>query len=121
MKRSLSFTTIITGIFGNRCPFCSKGRVFTGIYAMNRRCSECERVFEKEPGYFLGAIVVAYFFGAFSVIPTIVISHFVLNLEISSTIGLAILQLLLLQPLLYRYSKLTWLYVEGRMTDSLGP
>jgi uncharacterized protein (DUF983 family) len=98
-----------------------KGRVFSGIYKMNTRCPACGLVFEKEQGYFLGALVFAYFIGVFSVIPTIIIGIFILGLSISEVIGFGIGQMLFLHPFLFRYSRLTWLFIETRMTQSLGP
>jgi uncharacterized protein (DUF983 family) len=43
-----------------RCPRCGVGRLFRGWFAMPRECSECGRVFERAPGYFLGAIYFNY-------------------------------------------------------------
>ena len=110
---------MIRGILGNRCPNCSGGAVFRGIYAMNKTCPACGFRFEKEPGYFLGALVAAYFIGAFTVVPTIVVTVFVLRMELSKALGIGIAQCLICHPFLFRYSKLTWLYVEGRMTQLL--
>lgn len=86
---------------------------------MNTQCPACGFIFEKESGYFLGAIVIAYFVGAFSVIPTLIIAVFVFKLEVPAAVALAVLQVLLMHPFLYRYSKLTWIYLENRMTGLL--
>ena len=42
------------------CPYCGKGRLFSGWFAMNERCSACGFKFERETGYFLGSIYVNY-------------------------------------------------------------
>ena len=42
-----------------RCPRCHHGKVFNGIFSMNVRCPVCRLVFEREPGYFLGAMYVS--------------------------------------------------------------
>jgi uncharacterized protein (DUF983 family) len=112
---------ILTGILNNCCPECRIGKVFVGIYKMNARCTQCGLVYEKEPGYFLGALVFAYLIGVFSVVPTIVIGIFFAGLKIPDVIALGIVQVLVLHPFLFRYSKLTWLFVETRMTRSLDP
>lgn len=55
-------------IFRNECPNCHKGKVFAdksfffslGFPKMNEYCSHCNTKFEKEPGYFFGAMFVNY-------------------------------------------------------------
>lgn len=55
-------------IFSNNCPNCYKGKVFAdksfyfsiGFPNMNKQCSHCKTKFEKEPGYFFGAMFVNY-------------------------------------------------------------
>ena len=61
----LTLANTLNGIFGNCCPRCLEGAVFFGFYAMNPTCPHCGLRFEREPGYFLGAMMVAYFVGAF--------------------------------------------------------
>ena len=55
-------------ILKNECPNCNKGKVFAdksfffslGFPKMNSNCSNCNYKFEKEPGYFFGAMFVNY-------------------------------------------------------------
>jgi len=118
-KKPLTFSEILKGILGNRCPQCRRGHVFSGIYAIHVSCTDCGLVFEKEPGYFLGAVLAAYFMGAFSLVPTLVIGTFIFDAEPSAVVGLGIVQIVALHPILFRYSKLTWLFLETRMTSTL--
>ncbi len=58
----------IYNIFSNNCPNCYEGKVFAdksfffsiGFPKMNKQCSHCHSTFEKEPGYFFGAMFVNY-------------------------------------------------------------
>jgi uncharacterized protein (DUF983 family) len=43
-----------------RCPRCRRGQMFRGHFAMNELCPVCELIFEREPGYFLGAMYLSY-------------------------------------------------------------
>src|SRR5271155_4411203 len=43
-----------------RCPRCREGRMFKSLVRMNDPCPVCGLVFEREPGYFLGAMYVSY-------------------------------------------------------------
>lgn len=117
--QNLGPVQIIKGIISNLCPNCLKGHVFAGIYAMNPQCPACEFKFEKEPGYFLGSVIAAYFISAFSLVPTLVFLFFVWKADPFWIVAIGTLQIVLLHPFLYRYSRLTWLYLENRMTNAL--
>ena len=52
-------------ILRQRCPRCRKGRIFhysifRGLPKMHERCPVCDLQFEREPGYFLGAMYISY-------------------------------------------------------------
>jgi uncharacterized protein (DUF983 family) len=46
--------------FGLRCPRCGRAPLFTGLVRMRPRCPVCGLVFEREAGYFIGAIYINY-------------------------------------------------------------
>src|SRR5262245_21015003 len=57
-------------IMEQKCPRCRAGRIFGGpvlrIYRwpeMYERCPVCDLKFEREPGYFLGAMYISYGLG----------------------------------------------------------
>src|SRR5262249_43190143 len=43
-----------------RCPRCRVGRMFRGSITMNDPCPVCGLLFQREEGYFLGALYVSY-------------------------------------------------------------
>ncbi len=47
-------------ILGQRCPCCFEGKIYAGILRMQDYCPTCGHRFEREPGYFLGAMYVSY-------------------------------------------------------------
>src|SRR3982074_1067765 len=52
-------------ILHHRCPRCRVGRIFhhsifLGFPKMYERCSVCHLRYEREPGYFLGAMYISY-------------------------------------------------------------
>jgi len=52
-------------ILHHRCPRCRVGRIFhlaifLGVPKMYERCSVCPLRYEREPGYFLGAMYISY-------------------------------------------------------------
>lgn len=95
-----------------RCPVCRKGAVFRGPYSMNPDCPNCGVHFERENGYFMGAMWIAYFLGAASIIPTVVYMVLMAEAEIPQVILVGAIQLILLQPLLFMYSRVVWMYID---------
>lgn len=47
-------------VLRQRCPRCLEGRVYTSLLRMNETCPLCEHRFQREPGYFLGAMYISY-------------------------------------------------------------
>jgi len=94
------------------CPRCGAPTLFCGVFTMNEVCASCHLIFEREPGYFVGAIYINY-----AVTTLISIAGFLL-LDAWTSISLTA-QLILWAafgiafPLFfYRYSKSLWLAVD---------
>jgi uncharacterized protein (DUF983 family) len=43
-----------------KCPRCGRGKLSDGFFRMRRECPLCRLVFEREQGFFVGAIYVNY-------------------------------------------------------------
>jgi uncharacterized protein (DUF983 family) len=41
-----------------RCPSCGQGSLYKSVFKMEKECSHCEMIFEREHGYFVGAIYI---------------------------------------------------------------
>jgi uncharacterized protein (DUF983 family) len=41
-----------------RCPVCGQGRMFHSWFKMNEECARCGWRFEREEGYFTGAMAI---------------------------------------------------------------
>ena len=55
----------IRAILGQRCPRCREGAIFRlplwrGPLTIHERCPVCGHKYEREPGYFLGAMYFSY-------------------------------------------------------------
>jgi len=64
MKASSKPSTLLD-ILHQRCPRCRAGRIFRysifrGFPKMHERCPVCDLKFEREQGYFLGAMYISY-------------------------------------------------------------
>lgn len=52
---------VLHGILAMSCPECRRGKVFANLFLkMNPTCPACGLKFEREPGYFLGAMYFSY-------------------------------------------------------------
>jgi uncharacterized protein (DUF983 family) len=56
-KLNSFITGLIRALF-LRCPNCGKGKLFRRGYTMYEKCSVCGWLFEREPGYWTGAIAL---------------------------------------------------------------
>lgn len=92
-----------------RCPVCLQGPVFKGIFGMHSHCPVCGVKYERETGYFLNSMFIAYTAGFFILVPTAILLYFLdVNLLVFSTV--IILETVLIYPLLFRYSRLIWMH-----------
>ena len=57
---NMTFWTIYFRSLRLRCPACGKTKLFRGLFRMNPSCRHCQITFEREPGFFLGAIYFNY-------------------------------------------------------------
>jgi uncharacterized protein (DUF983 family) len=49
-----------TAVVQQRCPRCLQGQVFATLFRMHEQCPVCGLRFEREPGYFTGAMYLSY-------------------------------------------------------------
>lgn len=56
----------MVSVLREKCPKCGEGEVFrkrSGLFQMpemEKRCRVCDYKFDREPGYFLGAMYLSY-------------------------------------------------------------
>jgi uncharacterized protein (DUF983 family) len=97
-----------------RCPRCREGRVFGGVLAMNATCPACGFGFEREQGYFLGAMYFSYAFGIAATAPLVVALLALTDLSLTSIGWTAGAELALLSPVIFRYSRVAWIHFDQR-------
>lgn len=114
-RPSFTIANAIHGALSNLCPQCFEGKVFEfNPLKMRRKCQSCGYIYERESGYFLGAMIFSYALGAFGVVPTFVIGVMVLRASIFDVTAAGCLQVLLLFPFLFKYSRLVWMHLDYR-------
>ncbi|VXB50806.1 conserved hypothetical protein [Flavobacterium sp. 9AF] len=113
-------TLTLLNLFKNRCPNCTKGKVFKnglfnigfGFPKMNTNCPNCNFKFEKEPGFFFGAMFVNYALGCAEALLTYFVANpffkATFDLRIFPIIGIVILALSIFN---IKLSRLIWIYI----------
>ncbi len=83
-----------------RCPVCLQGHVFKGLFGMHSHCPVCGVKYERETGYFLNSMFIAYTAGFFILVPTAVLLYF-LNVDLLVFSTAIILETVIIYPLLF--------------------
>jgi uncharacterized protein (DUF983 family) len=108
-----AFVSYLGGAVRLRCPRCLKGKVFRGAFAMNDPCPVCGLIFQREEGYFLGAMYVGYLLASAFFLSAYFAGSWLLPDVNPFLLVLAITVLYLpLAPAVFRYSRVLWMYFE---------
>jgi uncharacterized protein (DUF983 family) len=103
----------LRGILRQRCPHCREGRMFRGLFTMNDPCPVCGLLFEREEGYFMGAMYVSYGLSSALLVPLYFIATALLPEWSTITIALLLwVPYLPFVPLVFRYSRVLWIYFD---------
>ena len=105
------------GICRQLCPKCRRGPIFRlplwrGFLAMHDRCPVCGLKFEREPGYFLGAMYFSY---VLSIPPGLLLVLLIWRLSgwpFDMVMLGAFLAYLPFVPAVTRWSRVLWMYVD---------
>jgi len=87
---------------------------------MNKNCPECGIVFERESGYFLNSMFIAYVIGFLILAPTalvLYILHVTGKMQVSGLLFWIVIGGLtaVLWPLIFRYSRVIWMHADQLM------
>jgi hypothetical protein len=87
--------------------------MFRGRFAMNDPCPVCGLVFQREEGYFLGAMYVSYVLSTAVLGILYLLATTLLATRDNLPVTLAMLLLYVpLVPAVFRYSRVLWVYFE---------
>ena len=105
------------GIFHQLCPRCRTGRIFgTSIFRifprMHERCPACGLKFEREQGYFLGAMYFSYAIGIIAIPLLALLVWAVLSWDLPECVAAAFLLFLPAAPVVTFFSRVLWIYFD---------
>ena len=107
-------------ILAGKCPRCREGDMFeypvtsyTKATKMHDNCPVCGLKFEVEPGFYFGAMYISYAFSV-ALFATIAVALSVLgDFPISIYAISIVIAVIILFPLMFRYSRILFLHLFG--------
>ncbi|WP_159799454.1 DUF983 domain-containing protein [Flavobacterium sp. MK4S-17] len=107
-----------TDIIEEKCPVCGKGHVFSKkgnpllfkMPKMNETCNVCGHKFEREPGYFYGAMYVSYAVTVAEMMAVYIITQFFTK-DFATIITIIAITAVLLSTFNFRLSRMLWIYM----------
>ena len=78
---------------------------------MPDRCSHCKQKFEIEPGFWYGAMYFSYLLGLIGLIPVAIVLYILSAFDFTTNLIVMSVYLVILIPLLFRYSRVFWIYI----------
>jgi uncharacterized protein (DUF983 family) len=107
-------------ILRQRCPRCRVGKIFhhsifLGFPKMDEQCSVCHLHFEREPGYFLGAMYISYALGVLLIAFFAFLFWTATGWWITRDVIWAVVIFLPLAPAITFLSRVLWIYLDQKV------
>src|SRR5215468_4453593 len=101
-----------------RCPRCGVGPLYERGLSMLERCPTCGLRYEREPGYFVGAVYVNYAITTVAVLGGVLVLDQLVGLSLAAQLMIAVPLALLVPLLVHRHARSLWLAI-GYLAGSL--
>lgn len=119
----------VSAFVGERCPRCRKGKMFKypiwnlgKLLQMHSNCSVCGLKFERETGFYYGAMYVSYAFTVATLVSEFLLLTSIFNIQNPDTWFLVILaSLALMLPVFFRYSRVLYIRLAGQVYYDYDP
>jgi uncharacterized protein (DUF983 family) len=104
-------------ILQQRCPRCRTGKIFRGSIfrgfpKMHERCEVCNLKYEREAGYFLGAMYISYGLALVTIAILAALLWSVTSWSIVKDIAWAAILFLPFAPSLTLFARVLWIYLD---------
>src|SRR5215471_9830876 len=109
--------SLVSAVLRQLCPRCRTARmfrksIFTGFPGMLEMCPNCGLRFNREPGYFLGAMYISYGLGLVTIVGLALLFWGLTSWSLMKITLWAILLFLPLAPTLTLFSRVLWIYLD---------
>ena len=107
----------LQGIFRHVCPRCLQGHMFRpftfrGWLDMYETCPVCGLKFDREQGYFIGALYVSYGLSIPPVLALVFVFWRLAGWSFGTAVLAAFVAYLPFVPLVVRLSRVIWIYID---------
>lgn len=118
MNKKQDKNSLFKNVLLNKCPNCGKGLVFKkseGVFkmpVMYEKCESCSYQFDREPGYFLGAMYISYGFAVLQAIIAFVLTYYFFpNFSTFWQVIIIIFVLLVFAKKNYKISRILYIHI----------
>jgi uncharacterized protein (DUF983 family) len=104
-------------IWCERCPRCREGPIFRArlwqsYLAIHEKCPVCGLKYEREPGYFLGAMYFSYLLSIPPVLLLVLLVWRITGWRFDLVLAGAFVGYLPLVPAVTRFARVLWMHVD---------
>ena len=117
----------ISNIFAMRCPKChgdtlfkTKLWEFKKMLSMKEECGNCGQHFELEPGFYWGAMYIAYGISSAVILGTFIILRFVIGYTMMQSYIAVCILILFLIPYVFRLARSLWIHIHVKYDPEAG-
>jgi uncharacterized protein (DUF983 family) len=108
---------VFYAIWRQLCPRCRQGRIFKrsiflGFPAMNQRCPVCDLKFEREGGYFLGAMYISYGLALVTILVLAAVLWGAVHLRMDKAVVWALILFVPFIPSLTLLARVLWIHLD---------
>jgi uncharacterized protein (DUF983 family) len=110
-------SSTLEAILRQRCPRCRRGGIFSysiflGFPKMCQHCSVCELKFQREEGYFLGAMYISFGLALAIIALIAALLWAITGWWITNDVVWAVVLFLPLAPTISLFARVLWIYLD---------
>ena len=98
------------------CPRCGSGALYASFLRMHEVCPHCGFRYEREHGYFVGAIYLNYAVTVGVAMGLVLVLDWTIGLTLTQQLAIAIPMVTVLPVILFRWARALWLAVDHVLT-----
>lgn len=103
-----------------RCPVCMQGPLFGSLMGIHHICPACGVAYEREHGYYLNSMFIAYALGFLVMIPSAVLLA-LRDVSVGLFSVVIIVETIVVWPLIFRYARSIWVHVDQMLDPRAAP
>lgn len=104
-----------------KCPRCGTGSLYAKPFHMRANCLSCGLKFEREQGYFVGAIYINYAATIAIAVPGFFILDLLAKLTIDQQLAIWVPFAVIFPLLFFHHSRALWLVLDHLFNPTMSP